>query len=235
MTLIGQPESYSDVLTRVFVASLTTGILCTFALASASPPVQAFLDGFKPEAEIGILKGVKALYVLIPMAVALASRAVLLHDKISNVFGIRERFDLNYILRPLAEGVDLLPTAENGWNYIEGNRKRAMARTFYPYCSFLEPKIDKQLVRTAADRWAWFWSAVEPQAILGLAGIGFIAVGAWEYLLIVALFSVALLLIARSLLPKLRSSAQAQVDEILHNGAWRAEVRRVFVELGLKG
>jgi len=102
MSLIGQPKSYSDMLKRIFAATLTVGVLCTFALAAASPAVRTFLESWSAEVSIGILDSVKALYVLIPLVIAILSRVFLLHDKVSNFFGIRRRFDLGNILRPLA-------------------------------------------------------------------------------------------------------------------------------------
>ena len=230
MSLIGQPESYSDMLKRIFAATLTVSLLCTFALAAVSPAVRTVLDSWSAEVSIGILDSVKALYVLIPLGVAIVSRVFLLHDKVSDVFGIRRRFDLENILKPLAAGVGF-PTTQPNWKRIEESRDLTMTRTFYLYASFRNPRIDVQMVRTAADRWAWFWCTVEPQIILVVTGFIFGVVGAWSQIAYILTSMVVLILIAFSLWPQLRRGARNQVVEILNNEGWKAEVRFVLHEI----
>lgn len=224
MSLIGQPESYSDMLKRIFVATLSVAVLCTFALAAVSPVVRTIVDSWGPEVSIGILDGVKALYVLIPLAVAILARVFFLHDKMSDLFRLRKRFDLENILRPLANGIGFA-TSGPEWELIEQRRDLAMTRTFYRYASFKDPQIDVQLVRTAADRWAWFWCTVEPLAILLITGVIFAVLAAWLQLFVLVAFIAVLLVTAFLLWPQLRTGAENQVAEILNNQDWKQEIR----------
>jgi len=230
MSLIGQPENYSDILKRIFAATLTAGVLCTFALAAVSPTARRFLESWQTETSIGILDGVKALYILIPLLIAVMSRVFRLHDRISDFLGIRKRFDLKYILKPLAQGIGI-PVSGPNWNRIEERRKTAMTRTFYRYASFQDPKIDLQLVRAAADRWAWFWCTVEPQVVLLVAGLIFMFLDAVVPLLLVLLSIGSLALIGCLLWPQMQRGAGVQVQEILHREDWKAELRTTFGEL----
>ncbi len=218
-------------LKRIFWATLSTGVLCTFALAAVSPAVGKFLESWNAETNIGIFDSVKALYVLIPLAVAVVSRVFLLHDRISDLLGLRRRFDIENILKPLAEGVGL-PTTDANWKQIEENRDLAMTRTFYRYASFRDPKIDGQLVRSAADRWAWFWCTIEPQIILVITGVIFVTLGAWTQLLGLLAIMWGLILISLLLWPMLRAGARSQTGEILNSDSWKIEVRSAFVHLG---
>jgi hypothetical protein len=227
MSLIGQPESYSDMLKRIFAATLAVGIICTFAVAWVSPEVRKFLDSWDAEAGIGILKGVKALYVLIPLLLAVLTRVFLVHDKVSDLLGLRRRFDIQDILKPLAEGVGF-PTAGTRWLEVRTNRDLLMRRTFYPYASFKDPKIDGQLVRTSADRWAWFWCTIEPQVVLLITGIIFAVIAAWIHLVIVLSVMVILAVIALILWPQLKTGANAQVADILTREDWKTEIRAAF-------
>jgi hypothetical protein len=224
MSLIGQPKSYSDMLKRIFWATFAVGVVCTLAVTPASPLAYMFFESWDTKISIAILDSIKAWYVLIPLLIAILSRVFLLHDKVSDLLRIRRRFDLEHILRPLADGVGF-PTMGVGWKQIEQNRKLAMTRTFYRYASFRDPKIDVQLVRTAADRWAWFWCTVEPLIILVVAGIIMVVLGAWSLLCFILSGMVVLILISLLLWPQLRAGARNQVAEILHNDGWRAEVR----------
>jgi len=224
MSLIGQPESYSDMLKRIFAATLAVGIICTVAVAGVSPAVREVLESWDAEAGIGILKGVKALYVLIPLLLAVLTRVFLVHDKISDLFGLRRRFDIQNILKPLAEGVGF-PTTGKRWLEIRTNRDLLMRRTFYPYASFKDPKIDGQLVRTAADRWAWFWCMIEPQVVLLITGIIFAVLKAWVWLGVVCAAMAVLILIALVLWPQLRKGAESQVADILTCENWKTQIR----------
>ena len=78
MSIIGQPESYSDMLKRIFFATVVTGILCSIALAAVSPEVHAFFESWDAEVNFIIFTKVKPLYILIPSAAAGVSRFFLL-------------------------------------------------------------------------------------------------------------------------------------------------------------
>ena len=157
MKILGQPDSYSDMLEPIFAISVATGVICTVVLADASPALKDFLNSFKMEAEIGPLKGIKALYVLIPLVVALFSRVIKLHDLISDLLRIRYVFDTKFILYPLAIGLGIKLTKALKQK-INKNRDKMMYAVFYPYASFRDPKIDRQLVQTSADHWGWYWA-----------------------------------------------------------------------------
>jgi hypothetical protein len=167
-----------------------------------------------------VLDGIK----LIPFAVAILSRVFLLHDKVSDLLRIRRGFDNANILKPLAAGVGF-PTWGPQWKKVRVRRNQAMTRTFYRYASFTDPKIDTQLVRTAADRWGWFWCTVEPQIVLAIAAGTFIVLGAWIQLVVSIGVMAVLILFGLVLWSQLKASAARQVDEILNNEAWKHDVR----------
>lgn len=160
MTIIGQPNDYSDMLKRIFWTTFMSGILCSFILAAASPHMHRFLESLKIEADVPFVKGLKALYVLLPLLFAGVARVIYLHDKISNLFHIRYRFDTRHILYPLAKASGL-PLTKEQEKQIRRTRRDAMYAVFYPYAGFKDPKIDSQLIRNALDAWGWFWVAVE--------------------------------------------------------------------------
>lgn len=227
MSLIGQPESYSDMLKRIFAATLTAGIICTVAVARVSPAVRDFLDSWDAEVGIGILNSIKALYVLIPLLLAVLIRVFRVHDKVSDPLGLRRHFDIQHILKPLADGVGF-PTDGTRWLEVRTNRDLLMRRTFFRYASFKEPKIDGQLVRTAADQWAWFWCMIEPQVVLLITGIIFATIAAWIEVLIVLSVILILAVTALILWPQLKTGAKAQVTDILTREDWKTEIRAAF-------
>ena len=137
MKVIAQPETYSDILERLFITTLITGVVCTGLLANASPDVKVILDSITMQAQLGPVKGLNLLYVAIPALFALFSRIIKLHDKVSDLLGLRRVIDTQWILLPLAAGIGLhLDAAE--LRQLKQARRDAMYRVFYPYGAITE-------------------------------------------------------------------------------------------------
>jgi len=227
MSIFGQPGSYSDILQRVFWSSLATGLGCTVVLAKASPAVGELVDSIQTEADLGPVKGLKVLYVLIPFVVALVSRIIKLHDRISDVARIRFIFDTQYMLFPLCRGAGVALTDARQAS-IRRNRVDAMYKTVYKYAGFEKPAIDTQRVRTAADNWGWFWVLTESSFLLAVSSIILAVLWAQPYMTGV-LFVLLLVLIL--LLVQWRAcvrSAKPQVDAILSDPGRKAAVQAYF-------
>lgn len=165
MKIFGQPEDYSEILQRIWYTSVTTGLGCTLLLAKASPVVQSFIDSVSTNADIGPIKSIKVLYVVIPILIGVLSRLLKLHDRISDVFRIRYLFDTRCLLFPLANGAGVTLTKKLK-ERIRSERENLMYAVFYPYAGFKKPLIDEQLVRTAADNWGWFWVLIESSFLI---------------------------------------------------------------------
>jgi hypothetical protein len=172
MKIFGQPKSYSDMLERIFYFTLGIGFCCVFWLSTSSPSVKDILDSISMETDIGIIKGVKALYVIIPLLVAIISRIIRLHDKISDLFLIRQNFDTKYILIPMARQVG--STASSF--VIKKNRVNMMYKVFYQYAGFKDPVIDAQLTRSALDNWGWYWVTLEAACLFLITMVIFLII-----------------------------------------------------------
>jgi TIR domain len=230
MKIIGQPENYSEILERVFASTLACGFIYTALLAQASPAFRNFLDSMSATADFGPLKGIKALYVIIPLAIAVGSRAIRLHDRISDVLGLRQTFDTLHILFPLAEGAGST-LSETCRARLTAERQAAMYATFYPFAGFANPVIDRQLVRTAADNWSWFWAAVE-SIFLGLITLSIlIFLTQWAHVAGLSVWLVVLLGFVLSQWSVCRRSASYEVQAILDDPARKQTVRAYFAKI----
>lgn len=224
MKIIGQPESYSDILQRVFYCTLITSLVCVCFLSRYSPAFKSFLETLNLKADIGVVKGLKALYVLIPLAIAIVSRFIKLHDKISDLFLIRHGFDINHILLPIAKKVGYdLPSSIS-----DEKRNNLMYIVFYHYAGFKDPIIDAQLVRTALDSWGWFWVGVEASLMLFITAIIFMCMSLWTQLLLFLLSSVIIVLICKVLYKSCVRYATAEVNAICNDENRRDEILRNF-------
>jgi hypothetical protein len=173
MKIFGQPENYSDMLERIFIFSLGVGVFCVLELSFYSPSVKNILDSISIETDIGLVKGLKALYVVVPLIVAIISRVIKLHDRISDIFLIRHKFDVKYILFPIVRKVGSNVMLDK----IQKNRIDMMYKVFYPYAGFKDPSIDAQLVRSALDNWGWLWVEVESCCLFLLTAVIFLFIG----------------------------------------------------------
>jgi hypothetical protein len=104
------------------------------------------------DAELGPVKGLKLLYVVVPELVAILSRFIKLHDRVSDVLGLRATIDVQWILLPLARGSGAMldDTRELA---VRLQRIGLMYKVFYPFVSVPDAVVDRQLVRTALDNW----------------------------------------------------------------------------------
>ena len=98
-------------LNKIALVNFIALILCTIFVAEQSPEVAAFLtlgiDKIPLKlglVEFEILPGALAISIIL----AISFRVVNLHDRISDMIGLRKRFDVGRIMRPLAEGVGLV-------------------------------------------------------------------------------------------------------------------------------
>ncbi|MFA5192977.1 MAG: hypothetical protein WC740_19895 [Verrucomicrobiia bacterium] len=176
------------------------------------------------------MKGLKALYVLVPLAVALLSRVFRLHDKISDLFYIRFAFDTFNILFPMAtlSGHDLTPRLKAA---IRSAREPAMYAVFYRYAGFPEPRIDRQLVRTALDNWGWFWVAVESFALILVTTICLLSMNAQRDVGLCA--TILLVLLAFLVLQWFvcRATAAKEVRAVLEDSERKSAVRAYFAQM----
>lgn len=227
MKIFGQPENYSDMLERIFFFTLGTGVICVIWLSISSPTIKDILDSVSTETDIGIIKGIKGLYVLVPLIVAVFSRIIRLHDKISDIFFIRQTFDTKHILIPMAVKCGSSAQAQA----IRKNRVDLMYKVFYPYAGFKDPVIDAQLVRSALDNWGWYWVLLEAVCLLLLTLVVFLVIDSVTqafYCLIIALILLALSFCQyRACI----TSATAELNAILDDDMRRREIRDCFSEL----
>ena len=162
-------------------------------------------------------------------AVTLASHILQLHDHISNVLGIRHRFDILAILFPLAIGSGA-SLDSHAVPKIRANRKRLMNDTFYPYASSSpnEAVIGSHYITMALDQWCWYWIVLDVSFITIIAaGILFFAKSfAWSsILLLLVISSFALLQFVRKHCEKY---AFQQVELILADPKRKSSIRETF-------
>jgi hypothetical protein len=226
---LAQVKDYQSMLNRIFVCTSIVATIATWLLRLHFIVLDDLLSVLDVKVEIWGVKEMKIFgYVLPGMAVGFLARTVRLHDRISDVLGIRRRFDIDKILRPLAEGSGY-PVGDLNLATLRKKRGSAMGRTFYRYASSTDPKIDKHLIYEALDWWSWYWAQLEATAVLLPTGIALLlSTPRWHgYALLVGC-----LLVWCVSLPFFRYHcaryAQSQVDEILSDAERARGIQQEF-------
>ncbi len=170
-----RPGNYSEMLNKIGLFTCIEAILLTVFVGHSVASVNTALSYLKIPAKVYDID-IPILYVVPGIALAILMRITRAHNVLSDIFQIRERFDLFRVLIPLAWAVK----SHVGLEELEKNRKRAMARTFYPYASFNEPAISKELVLSSIDAWTWYWILLELIFLLGLTSLFLVWFHAFE-------------------------------------------------------
>lgn len=230
MSLFSEPKNYSEMLTRIMIFTFFISLVLVAVVAHDLPSVWRPLHPswltFSIEA-LG-LKDVPPAYVIVAFLISFVARITKLHDRVSDVFGIRERFDLHEILTPLAGGVGIPIDLARIEKFTE-RRRQIMGDVFYKYASSTNPVIDQHLIWTALEKWSWFWVCIEGTAIGVLAFLVLLATGMFREAAFLGAVTLVGTLAATQTNRACASIAHTEVREILKD-----EQRRKDIEATLR-
>lgn len=223
------PKNYSQMLLKIALFTFLCALCFAWLAAHTSPVAKEFLGVFRIHISTFGLD-IPFGYFLVAFLVAFAFRVAKLHDRISDLFGIRKRFDVQEILTPLAAGVGIPVTLETR-ERLESKRDEAMRRVFYKYASSTKPQIDDHVIIMALDKWSWFWILIESIGVSFLALLVLLALGAYFGAAIAATWAFLATVVASFANRACVSLAHVQVQTILENTVWQTEIRAVLSAL----
>ena len=224
---------YQSMLNRIFWFTSASALVAIWMLRLYIPELDTVLKKIDFTVAFG---GDKTLpipggYLIPALAAGLLTRVYRLHARISDWLGIRECFDIEVIIREMADqlAIDLTLVGDD---QLSECRHGVMRNAFYPFVSGPQPQIDPQLIKQALDAWSWFWIGVEASLLFTFTGLGLIASGAYEVGFQTIGGTLALAAIG---LPTMRDQcrryAVAQVRAILTDPARANAARTAFEEL----
>jgi hypothetical protein len=229
MFLFERPTSYGEMLNKIGIFTLVSALGLTWVVSYFSPDAAAFLKSQPTTVEIHGLQ-VPFLYVAPALIISVLARIIRLHDKVSDLFGIRARFDLYRILIPLCGSLEI-PVDKEFRDKLRSNRNSALAKTFYRYASFEEPKISRALVLGAIDRWTWYWMLLEFTVVLLIADATLLKLSGYAgaSLISIAVFLATLLFSTYdNVCGRL---ADAQIEEIVADDTRADDLRNAFSQI----
>jgi hypothetical protein len=162
------PTTYAELLKKLAAFLFCETWLVTFLLRG-NPSIDNAFHAVEGYGQLGLALATVPAYDKLNLtgaAIALlaggCSYAFQLHDRLSDVFKIRHRFDRSCILLPLAllAGVKLSAMQLNA---VDANRDTLMHKVFYRFASSRsdKPLVDRHDIEHALAAWSWFWILLE--------------------------------------------------------------------------
>lgn len=172
-------SDYNVVLLRVAVWSALGLVAVSFFVRGLLPrltflqvlsdadlsPVSISIKGIQLALPVKTVFSNAIFHIVFPLAAAVAGRIFKLHDRISDLLGTRQIFDIDEILVPLLGGAGVRVTVDSK-RKMHTHRHRLMRNCFYRYASAWtkapdEERIDSHLAQEALDCWAAYWVVLE--------------------------------------------------------------------------
>ena len=167
-------SDYATMLNKIAISTFSVAVSSVIVLRWQFQSLDSFLSNLNTM--VPVAGGINfPVGTLLPaFLVALLSRIFKCHDRISDLFGIRQRFDVGEILLPLAVGSGSSLTVD-GIRNVKKQRESLMNKVFYKYASSTKEKstIDHHYITMALDQWCWYWIVLEATSIVFLLGATF--------------------------------------------------------------
>lgn len=224
-------KSYSNMLSKITLSTtLFTFILLSIIFRKA-PLIKDFLNTFDGDVCVfGINASITA--ILISILVGILFRSIKMHNCLAKLFGIRNRFDVEHILKPMAKkiGVEL---SDDQMVKLKSNREKLMDHVFYKYASSSSnsSKIDPHYIFMALDQWTWFWMFLEALLIALICSLVLILVK--EYYLSIYMLSCAILLLIFLWIMwrKSKKYANTEITQILEDEKIKTDILGHFNDI----
>ena len=224
-------SDYPSMLNKI---STYTFFVAVFALALIYWQVPAFRHWmpamqFKiPETDVQA----PATVLLVAFLFAFLSRLVKLHDRLSDLFGIRRHFDVESILMPMAVASGATLSLEQQ-KTLRAKRIALMTNIFYKYASSSPGKavIEQHAITMALDQWSWYWICVEAAFVLFVTSVVLAAAGKWSVAFLLVVSVLATIWLLQAIRPLCQRYALDEARQILDDQIRAAAVREQFLAL----
>jgi hypothetical protein len=229
------PTNYSELSTKLFLFLFLEVWIATFFLRDI-PEFGVTLHDFETDSPLGTalsavpnFNALNPIGLIIALLIALLCYVCQLHDRISDIFGIRRRFDRNNILLPLA----LLVGAKLSSKQLNGiilHRESLMREVFYRFASSRadSPLVDKHDIEHALGAWSWYWVLLEGMAVF----LGCAAISLYYYALELCCgFGIMFIFYwfwATLLYPRLEGNVRPQIEAIAGDYTAALKARQAF-------
>ena len=226
-------SNYEGMLNKIAVYTffVSLGAIALINAELGGVPKQVLSELLKTKIKIpGIEIQVALVFAIAAFFVAWFSSTIKLHDRLSDLLGIRERFDLDCILFPVASasGVALSIAQQQT---VRDKREELMRKVFYKYASSSPEspdRIEQHAITMALNQWASYWILVEASAVIFATGIALWVLGKCCVALVLWTIILAIIWSLQPIRTYCRGYARDEIQQILEKESRRNAVREVF-------
>jgi hypothetical protein len=221
-------QNYSAMLNKIAVYTFCVALATVLLMRNQSQVVNDALAAMSFAIPLGSLT-VPVGTLLPAFGMAFMSRVFKLHDRLSDVLGIRRRFDRTEILLPLAAASGATLSIDQ-IESIAKERNNLMGKVFYKFASSDEKKtkIDSHYVAMALDQWSWYWVVLEAMFVVAAGGVILLVLGHRG----MAVMAAGVVFAGMALLEMIREFcakyARDEIREILKVKGAPSEIRNAF-------
>jgi len=218
-------DTYGAMLNKLATGNFFIGLLAFYFLTTQSFALRTLAADFTLEIAIAGLK-LPAGYIVPPLTMALLFRIIKLHDRVSDIFRLREFYDWTYVLKPVRDKVN----SDLDKVKVLKNRGLLMSKCLYRYASSRDPSpvVDKHLIEMVLDQLTWYWFVIESSCITFIVFTILIYLQAFEYALIVFYLGLVLILFSKILQLSCSKYTKQEVNVILESATRRREIKEQF-------
>jgi hypothetical protein len=223
-------SDYPTMLNKIAWGNFANSIACVWILRYNITPFDSLLSKLNIPVKIFDGFSLPLGTLILAIIIALISRAIKYHDKLSDLFQIRKRFDVFHILVPLA----VLSNANCSVEKIESfrsHRRNLMNNVFYKYASSSpgKAKIETHYITMALDQWSWYWMLLEAMSLYLITSILLLF---YSSSILLAYILLLFILVSVGCLQLLKHEnikyAYQELSQIIDNDSFKNEIAGVF-------
>lgn len=218
-------DSYGAMLNKLATANFFVGLIAFYFITTQSSILNEIATRFSLDISISGFK-IPVGFLVPPLGLAVLFRIVKLHDRISDVFRLREFYDWEYVLKPIRDAVE----SDLDKKTVLSNRGHLMSKVFYRYASSRDenPVVDKHLIEMVLDQLTWYWMIIESSFIVFCVFGILLYLGAFEHALVVFYLGLGFVVFSKVLQGSCSKYTIQEVEVILDSAPRKREIKEQF-------
>ncbi|MFY0636712.1 hypothetical protein [Maricaulis maris] len=224
-------KNYPEMLAKLSFFFFLSTAFCFFLMRYYIPPIAGAFDTlaaqFPENLKLWDLSLSDAIPLVIAMVLAWLAHGIRWHDRLSDWFRIRQRFDMYQIVIPTALLVGANVDSAR-YERIMASRDHLMRQIFYQFASSGdgdERIVSNHTLREALTTWSWYWVLLEAVSAFIPTAIILWLYGAYHAAFMLALGSIISIILMQYYYGETSRYAKSQVFDIVDDKQRSDQIR----------
>lgn len=228
MWLLDTPKNYQEMIKKIPFGVFGVVFIGLALFSYTYYPFYLFLKSISFNLSFNLLGyNIDFANLYIPFAISFIERIFKFHDKVSDFFGIRYKFDKEIIIREFIKEMKLdLSLSEIN----KENRSNILYGVFYKYVDGTNPSIELHPILMALDSWTWYWIFFDSLLVISFMSVIWITIDFSLGNIGTSVIIIGLILILLYFIKKdCTKYAQYEVRSILRDQTRRMEIKEYLL------